>query len=324
MAQAGNATIDTIRDLNTINPGDQQRIADWIEGEVKDLVADVAAKKPEAFSSFRSRMETQFTHNKNTPAFKTQLAAKMATVAVKELSNPATHPTVAAAIARVLVDMEAEDTIPGLLAALKSSASAARFLGARGLAALQDAVSKNKSKLAEVAAALQAAGASEADPNVLSQIYRALAYRGQVVDVIAAYMAILDARLTARRPRPEIADPAELDVYEFFRMPGAVTSLNADQKAQLVQRLAVFLRLDAQRYDTPNLSQSEMIKLERTLEGAEAVLSLIVPGKPAVVAEELGKGGKVLSQVYKWIGDPSTKETGILNAPPWNVPVGAP
>ncbi len=329
-ADPEDAMIDTIRDLNTISAADQTRIGEWAKAQIDKLAATPPAEKQAALNRFTTRFQTQFTNPRNSAAFRTQFATQVAQVAASEFGKTALDGITAWGLARVLVDLEVPETFVGLTACLKSSAPVARYLCARGLALQREAIAKDKAKLGEAIQALHAAALAETDPVALSHLYRALAYSGQVGEVFSAYLSIFDKRLSARRKAPRLAgDGAELEAFEFSRIPSVAGALNAEQKSQLAQRVAVFLRLDGERYNTDVLPAREKAKLESTLESAEAVLMALTGGKSAGIAEELAKGGHerraaVLTQVYRWVGHPTTGETGALNASPWNVPLGAP
>lgn len=316
--------IAQIRSLATLGALEPERVQSWIRCQVDQLIFEVT-KVPADFTKFVGRLDAQFSNPANSPAFKTLLATQLGLVSATELPRPELHPMAGTAIARVLVNMEVVETLPGLLAGLKSKTPAVRYLAARGLNQLKPTLARDKARLAEVVSAIQSAGITEGDSVVVSHLYRALAYPTNVPDVLPAILAILDARLQARRSRTT-SDGGEIEALEFFRSDGVLTALNAEQKNQLAQKLAVFLRLDAHRFAAPDVSSQEKLLIERTLEGLEAVMVLLT-GKPAIIAEEFARGGTdsaVSTAVAQWVGDPSSNQQGILNAAPWNVPVGAP
>jgi hypothetical protein len=324
---AEDAIIDTIRELQTINAGDQTRIANWVQTQVDRLAAGAAGDQNPTVTWLFDRFRTQYGNRKNSPAFRTQFAIQTAQVAASEFGKRDLSRDVAWGLARVLVELEAPETVPAALAGLKCSVPAARYLCGKILLDQRDAIIRDK-KVAEVADALKAAGLAEKDTTVLDTIYRALAYQGQVGDVFGAYLAIFDVRLNFRRGPNVMADGAESGAFEFFRNPQVIAAVSAEQRAQLAQRIAVFLRLDAERYNVPMLGEEERIRLEFMLEAGEAVLAALT-GKPAAINEELQKGGyasraEILAQAYRWVGNGRANEAGTLNAAPWNVPIGAP
>jgi hypothetical protein len=94
--------------------------------------------------------------------------------------------------------------------------------------------------------------------------------------------------------------------------------------------LAVFFRLDAQRYAAAELTNEEIDALERRLTSLEQAVRSIVGGSQggdatkAIATSSHPGRANVLEEVYKWIGHPEKNTQGVLNAAPWNVPVGAP
>jgi len=326
-------TINAIRQLAQISQADQRRIGEWVQVQVDKMAATPDSDRQTASVALRKKFKGQYENQANTPPFRAQLAAQTATVAAAQLSNPKLDPWVAFALARVLVDMERDraETLPGLVAGLKSRHEAARYLCAEGLSAPKAAIAADKAKLDEAVDALKKAALAETSPIVLGRIYLALAHGNQVPAVLDAYLAIFDKRLGDRRGGAVAADGAEVEAFEFFRSAGVLAALNQDQKAQLTSRLAVFLRLDAERYKTTGLDFYELDRLERMMDSVEAVFAELVgaAGKGGKIREELAAGGQdrraeVLAEAYKWVGHPQSKEPGALNSSPLNVPIGAP
>lgn len=326
-------TINTIRQLAQISVSDQRRIGDWVQMQVDKLAATPDSDRQAASVALRKKFKGQYENQANTPPFRAQLAAQTATVAAAQFGNPKLDPWVAFALPRVLVDMDRDrvETLPGLVAGLRSRHEAARYLCAEGLSAPKAAIAADKAKLDEAVDALKKAALAETSPIVLGRIYLALAHGNQVPAVLDAYLAIFDKRLGDRRGGAVAADGAEVEAFEFFRSAGVLAALNAEQKAQLTSRLAVFLRLDAERYKTTGLDFYELDRLERMMDSVEAIFAELVgaAGKGGKIREELAAGGQdrraeVLAEAYKWVGHPQSKESGALNSPPSNVPIGAP
>lgn len=309
-----------IRERTDIGAADQRRIAAWVEGEVQRFTE---------FLPFRQRFDGQYNDVKNSEQFRVQLAAQTAQVAAQRFVKPDLNGNLAHALAQVLTDMNRPETFPGLIAGLESSDVRARYFCAKGLIALHDWIAGGKGRLDQTVQALRETGLAETDPVVLGRVYQALAFPGQVVDVFDAYLALFDKRLTARRGPVVVADGAETYAYEFFRTRAVPGALNADQKSQLVARVAVFLRMDAERYNNPNLKFDEIDRLERALDAAEDILMVVTGAAGGKIRDELSSGGygkraAVLQEAYKWVGNPETGQAGALNTAPWNVPVGAP
>jgi len=325
-------TINTIRPLPQISPADQRRIAEWVLVQVDKLAGVPDSERQAAAAAFRKTFKVQFENPANSPPFKAQLAAQAATIAAAQFGNAKLDQWVAFAVSRVMVDMGGIEASVGLFAGLKSKYETARYLCAEGLSAQKTAIAADKAKLDEVIQVLKTAGLAESSSVVLGRIYLALAHPAQAPAVVDAYLAIFEKRLKDRRGGAVIADGAEVEAFEYFRTPSVLSALNLNlnQKEQLARSLAVFLRLDAERYNTTGLDFYEVDRLERMMDSVEAILvELVGQGKGGKIRDEIAAGGQdrraeVLAEAYKWVGHPKSKEPGAVNTAPWNVPVGAP
>ncbi len=319
--------INAMRHLPAINASDQRRIADWVERQVKKFTP---AEGGIDFTTFRDRFTAQYGHLSNSQQFRLQLAAQTAQVAAKHFGMPNLRAGVAFSLASVLTNMNRLETLPGLIAGLKSSDARARYMCAKGLASQKRLIAADKAKLDQTLRGLRAAGEGESDPVVLGRIYEALAFPGQPAAVVDSYVKLFDKRLALRRGPAVIVDGAEIYAYEFLRIPGVVNALDTGRKSGLVVRLAVFLRMDAERYSFANLHFDEIDRIERSLEHVEAILSSVAGNSEGGrIRDALSAGGHgnrqaVLLEAYRWVGDPNNNTPGALNEAPWNVPVGAP
>ncbi len=323
--------INAVRPLGTIGPGDQRRIGDWVQARVDSLARTPPAERADSAIRFRERFRDQVSRPDNTAAFKQQFPAQTAAVAVTQFANPNLDPFVGRALGRVLLDMAGAETVPAFLAGLKSKDPATRYFCAEGLLSQRSAIAADKDSLDKMAKAIREAGQVETSPVVLGRLYLALsAPANQAGAVFDTYGAIFEKRLQYRRGPVGGADGAENDAFEYFRNSAILGTLSQQQKEQLSRSLAVFLRLDAQRYAAPDLDFEEIDRLERALEAEEEILSSLVgAGKGGNIRDVLNSGGyeqrgDVLTQAYLWIGDAGANQQGALNAAPWNVPIGAP
>lgn len=316
--------IDQIRQLSTIGANDQQRINDWVNAQV-DKFTD--------FNAFRKRIGDQFTNAGNSALFPAALATQTAVVAAARAAAGNMKPDLAWSLAQSLYDMKVPETFPGFIGLLASKDARTRYICASGLSArsVKRAIAADKAKLDQAVATLRAVGSNESDSVVVGRIYEALAFPTKTADVFDAYLAVFDNRLSVRRRPGVVADGAERFAYAFFLQRNVVTALNANQKGELAKRVAVFMRIDAQRFNTPNLAFIEEDRIERTLWAAEELLSgsAMLGGKGGKIRTALQAGGPknsaaVLEEVYKWVGHPTSNTPGALNAAPWSVPIGAP
>jgi len=323
--------INTVRQMASISPGDQRRIADWVQARVDALAKTSPADRTTAAIKFRDRFREQFTHRENSAQFKQQLPAQTSIVAITQFAGPNVDPFVGRALGRVLLDMAGPEMIPAFVAGLKSKDPATRYFCAEGLLTQRNALAADKDALDKTVKAIRESAQVETSPVALGRLYLALSVpANQAAAVFDAFMAIFEKRLEYRRGSVVIADGAENDAYEYFRNSAVLNALSQPQKESLVRALAVFLRMDAQRYNSSELAFDEIDKLERALDAEEEMLtSLVGAGKGGNLRDVLNSGGfeqrgDVQTQALLWVGDAGTNQQGALNAAPWNVPVGAP
>jgi hypothetical protein len=343
---AQDAQINTIRQLAVVRTNDQERIRTWIEDRVAELKAAPAPSRAgglnaTAFRGFRERIDQQLAEPNNTPAFATAFVEQLTAVAQAEFAKPDAGPTVLAALARVLVDADRAEIVPALVSGLTSPVETVRYLCARGLVAQAAAVAQDKARLASIAQAVQQAAVKETSAAVLGRLYEAIAIPSEAGAVFPAFTAIFDARLSALRAGAAKVDAAEVFAIEYFSATGVQAGLDANQKAELVRRLAVFLRIYAQRYndpaiapsadaDAPDVGYYEREFVERSLYGIEGILEAVVgSGKGGKIRDVLGNTGfdghaDVLTETARWVGSADGAARGELNEAPWNVAPGAP
>ena len=325
------AAIEQIRTRRDLSATDTRQIGDWVTARVRMLEGNPGPGNPNPLVPFLKRLTEQYSNTKNTPDFKTQLVVQTSTEAMANFGQANVSSLVSRGLATVLVDFNRIEAVDALLAGLAVNDPGTRVVCVAGLTKLQSAIERDSAKLQQVVQALRRAGASETDPGVRTRIYLALAYENQTALVFDAYMEILDKRLAERRGPAVFMQYAEVELVEFFRLRAVINALSQPQKTQLVGRLAVLLRSDAQRYSAEKLKDNnEKVGLERRLHGIDAILVTVVGGgNGGRIRAELEKGGHeqraaILMEAYKWVGDPDAQTPGALNAAPWNVPIGAP
>ncbi len=326
---SADASVNAMRGLPSISQNDQQRIRDWVGLVVGELAAAKADVQNQASATFRQTISSQATNPGNGQAFRSQFASETAKVAATHFADASAAPIVVVSLARALLDMNAIESVPGLMAGLACKVDAARYLSARAIILQQRAIAADSAQFPLVIQALQIAGAAETSPIVSSRIYRALAFSGQATAVLDAYLAIFDTRLGKRRTS-NTNDGAETEALLYFSDPATLGSLNQVQKTQLVARVAILLRLDADRYNNALLEFVEIDNLERSLVEAETILNgatkVTNGGDITNLLNSQGRTAKDLipAEAAKWVGDATATSQGALNATPWSVPVGAP
>jgi len=319
-AQTEDEMMDTIRARTDIGRSDQERMELWIKGEIAGF---------RSFKAFRQRFQEQFGNARNSQQFRTHFATLTASVAASLFSAGGLKGDTAHAVAQVLVDLNRVETHAMLIACLGADDARARYLCADGLVGLKRQIVADNALVPTTVDALRGAGLKETDGVVLGRIYDALAMPEKLGNVFDAFLALFDKRLEVRRRSGQIHGGPELYAYEFFRAPAVRNALDQTQKTQLVLRLAVFLRLDAERYHTVNLGFDEVDRLERMLDAEEDILAGLAGDSGGKIRQVLSSGGyearsTIPAEAYRWIGDPTSQTPGPLNQAPWNVPVGAP
>lgn len=321
------ANIDPVRSLSAIGAADQRVIADWVQAKLGLLSAEAAQDADAAMLNGRKVFSDLFTRTGNTPAFQTEFAKQTTESFARELAKADLKPAISRPLARILADINRVETLPAILAGLKSVDAPTRFLVARALAALRPAVSADKVQLDTVIAAIKQTSPGETSPVVVSQFYSFLSIPQQAALVLDPMLSIMEKRLALRRTAGMTEDGAELEAYEFFRTSGVVAGLSPEQKSRLGVVLAGMLRFDAERYSLEKLTTTEIEILTRCLDGIESILA-DMGLKGGDIRNELSLGGHerrgdVLKQALLWIGDKDANKPGPLNAAPFNVPLGA-
>ena len=260
----------------------------------------------------------------NSAAFLDALRAAATSVAQTELARHNLEPMVALGLARGLFDLGGTESIPAWLVGLKSSVEAVRYLSARALASapMQTAIRVPRDLPATVAVALKRAGQAEQGAAVRGQMYRALSLLPFSTEVFDAYLAMMDTNLARLRGGAVRIAGAELPAYRQL----ALAMLNTAQEAQLVARLGPLLRYAAARYEVDGVDHREAEVVERCLYFIDELLSAIATGGGTIRAIMNAAGGEaaVKQEVARWIGDADTNTKGVLNDPPYNLPLGAP
>jgi hypothetical protein len=322
--------MDNLRVRAPGGPADEKILNDWIAQELGRLESETCS--PE---DFRARFRDQRTNENNDKAgkFVAALAAKVGDMFGAKLREcDKVAPAVARALAWTLRDFQDTATRRGLEAGLACAKLAdVRYLCAQGFLELQDEIKADPLLREQVLEILRGAGRVETSGLVMQQLYRAMNYDegdGQFAATTAAIVDVMKARLDRRKAHTSglICDGGELPVLALFqdRRPP-----NERLTQQLVAQLAVLLRLDASRLAEADVDEFERIRLVQSIDACETLLTLLVsPSSPAPdIRGAVRKGDDVRAveiqlELIKWIGVEGTP--GVVNAAPWNVPIGAP
>ncbi|UCF34959.1 MAG: hypothetical protein JSV78_06570 [Phycisphaerales bacterium] len=322
--EASHAQLDSIRTLDDIGRADARRINEWVTQKVAELQK---SNDDERIVRFLDAFVAERLNRANTAAFVDAFAEQTAEVAVQWFAQAGSDWQIGMALARVLVDMDRAQAVPAFLAGLASKAQAVRYLSAVGLVGQQNALVADSDLRTRVIDAVKTVGIAETNGTIIQHLYRVIAFDTLAPEVFDAYMAIFDARLTRRRGGAVISDGGEIEAYEFFRKSSVLNALKQTQKEELVRRLAVFLRFDAERYVAPNLNFQEKDYIERSMDGIEAILAAVTGAGGGQIRQRLGEGAApeaLLQEARRWYGHEASDTLGKLNDDPWKVTKGAP
>lgn len=315
-----NPAMEDLRKRTPAGENDRQTIDDWLEAEFGEI-----RSSPGRFRNIVNRVREAAD---TTQPFRDALAERIGLFAESKLAGADLPPGQASELLRTLLDLDHVRTRPGLVAGLKLSQPAGRYLAVKGLRGLRDRLTSDPAQVSAFIDALREAGAREPNGVVAERIYDALALPTPTQEVIAAFDAMIGARIERYARGALFADEAELTGISYL----STINLNRDQSAGFVGRLAMLLRLDIERYVAGLRAQfnpGQRDAIERRVWVTEEFIERAVrpaAGQGGNLREEMGTAAPDVSglimELNNWIGTPQTP--GPLNEAPWNVPVGAP
>lgn len=318
--------LDELRGRPPAGEKDDRVLDAWIQEELARLDEDPTDL--ERAKAFQRRCIAQIANAGNAPEFVARLADRVGALFAPRLADcDKLAPPAARAMAVVLRQFDRAGVIDALEVGLKcESRQDVRYLCAQGFARLRTNIAVNPVLMERALRILRTAGQAETSGMVVSQIYDALSFQSgdRLSDAMEAMLDVLEARIEKRRAA-SVCDGGELTFLGF------VTANRPPNRAltdRLVPLLAVQLRLDVSRLEEENVDEYEKARLLASIDAGEALLTdLASPSAPPNVRSALRKGDDVRMleakiELNKWIGTPNAP--GVLNAQPWNVPVGAP
>ncbi len=318
--------VDELRGRAPVGEEDDRILDAWIQQELSRLDEDPT--NAERANAFRTRFVAQITHSSNSPEFVARLADRVGLLFTPRLAEcDKLAPPVARALAGVLRQFDRPGVMDALEAGLRcESRQDVRYLCAQGFVRLRDNIAVNPVLTERFLRILRTAGQAETSGMVTAQIYEALSFRSadRMPDAMAVMLDIWNARIEKRRAVP-VCDGGELGLLNFVT---ANRPTSRPLLERLVPLLAVQLRLDVTRLEQERLDEYERMQLLASVDAGEALLTqLVSPSAAPNVRNALRKGDdvrmlEVQIELNKWIGTPNAP--GVLNASPWNVPVGAP
>ncbi len=232
----------------------------------------------------------------------------------------------------MLAEMPVPGARDGFVAALASPNAEVRYWGAKGIVLIKARVTK-PAEYGPILTALGSAGASEAEPLVLKEIYAALDFTGVEnfagqADIASALNSIFDARLPALQAggkRSEIDRPAFALAAKIYPKLAS----NVAVQREVVLNLARFLAIDVARYAQLG-PKGGGIALADNAKACESALAAIVSDGGGTAPAEAQRVGALIAAAAEpkavraaldlWIGNSTAP--GVLNGAPWNLNVG--
>ncbi len=332
-----------LENLRTGDPttADNKSFDERIDTEINRLNAVAGGAElvaRQAAMDFVSRFMAQYNNPNNTVAFKEKFAERTSMKIEEQFNRGADlHPVAARAMAQVLSQLGSVSAREALLLGLNSSDQVVRYLCAKGLAKIIDGVSAD-ARLTDVTLnAIADIAAKETNAVVAAALYEAMQYGSDhAAKVLAAILKVLDGRLEIMRASLQSVDGAETPIIQFLMQ---LDGLSSDDKAAIIGRFAVLLRLSVEAYDD---ASSQGDEAESRLDALDQLIALLEDfiettvkpsGKAPDIRSEMAKLSKkdenektvvaaMKIELLLWIGTPQTG--GELNKAPWNVPAGAP
>ncbi len=322
MAQdfSSDPVFDELRRRTPSGQADDETIDNWIKTELSALVA--ADEPVDAGGALRTKLDALMKSDSTSPLFKETFYRRLNLLAKGSLAESPPWPVQSAVeLTRTLAAMGSLETIDALGQAMQSEAGQVRYLAARTLLKMRDAVTQDPNRLTIYVNLLREAGVKEESGVVSEQIYGGLSISGnaEAVDAIAA---ILTARVDKYRNGARFDDSAETVVCEFLQNE----DLSQAKAVEIVQALAVIVRLDIERYAVGRLQHDEQFAIELRVDRCEKLLEKLTrsngEGKLSSGMQSGAVSAELKLDLLEWIGSEST--AGRLNTAPWGVPKGAP
>lgn len=317
--------LDTLRD-SPLTGSDDQLLDACVTAELSALDQAIKQSAPDAaMEAFRTHLLDQAHNAKNKQEFTDRFIERTAQVFAPRLASADTDPLLARSMAGVLLAFDAVQARAALVAGLKSPDATVRYVCAKSLVQLRDAIGADARVARATITALKDACAQERSGVVAGVMYQAMNYAQHPDESTSAMLAALTGRVNRLKQPGVILDRGELPVLAVF----AQMSSNLGPVANdLVRQLATLLRIHVEHYKPKALDLYQRAAIEETIIETESLLKKIVRGsKLPDVTGKMQRGGDTAAidmqiELNRWIGVDQTD--GVLNAAPYNVPRGAP
>ncbi len=318
------AQLDQIRSSNTLTADQKAQIGTWLGEQLRRVESAPAEQKSDAVTGFLTAVEKERLNRESSLAFLEAIAEQGSRIATEKFKTPEVDGMAGFALLQAMSEFGRPQAIPGFIAGLAAAPQSIRYVAARTLAANVGTTAADAKLKADVLAAVRKAGVEETNGFILQHMYGAISFPTMDAETFATFLAIFDARIERRRAGVQRVDLGEISAFEYLARQPIASAMNAAQRSELAGRLAVFLRSHAERLGAANLGEDERHYVAISLIRNEELLKALGVTGGGNVGNVVPDPGPVLSEAFRWVGNPATQASGALNAAPWNVPLGAP
>jgi len=315
--------IDDLYDRPTLAPEDRERIGQWVASRLETM--KVAAQEGNTERLSGTLREVLARIGRASAAFTEELAGQVSTQSIPLITGA--NPVLSRKLAELNGGLDHPRTAEGLLAALQSADVLTRYYAAAGLRRLATRLDLVSVKVLNQ---LEQSVRNEPHRLVRQRMLEAMLLPNRAEESLATVARALLSSLDRLAQAPGAELSAESAFMLRLAEPAAgVRNASQRTRVDLVKSLAAVLSAAVSRDAAGRDQGSDRTEIERLLVNTEAVLRLAVReeigGTPPDVSGLMMSGGPdvaagMRAELAKWVGDQNSK--GLLNSPPWNVPVG--
>jgi len=326
----------TIRQT-TLQSLDRRTVEQWVEFQINQLLTIEDSEVVEkAGAAFYANMVKQYSARNASKEFQDGLARIVSAEFAKDY-KPSTadaklpQPLGVALVLMVLRDFGHPSALPCFKAALTDPKAGPRYVAAKGLAAIRQAISEDD--WTALLSILQQAGTKERNPVALRAFYQALFVdtANRVDGAIQTLLKILELRLLACEQNGKL--PMEVNGQAAMWLAGRAGRINNQAtQNQIVRQIGRLLADAVYTYLNEELEEAQQEQIEKLIRITEGQLQKAVKvrmpnatgfPKPTVIAAVLASGDDrdqkaVTTALAQWIG--SAEKEGLLNQNPFSFP----
>lgn len=312
--------ISTLPAAASLDAAQSQQIEQWAAA----AAAIIQSGDSEGLTQLRSRVATLCSASA-TPAFRDAMADALVKHCGPILG--AGKPAQSQAVVAVVSNTRSSRGVAFLVGALSSNDVGARFIAAQGLSELKGDFGSDTAGTID---GIRQALLSESNPAVAAQLARAIGVPAQP-DASAQGIAELIKRRTDRFRQSGLGDlhPVYSALLALDNIP--LSQIPAANRPPLVAAVADLLEFAVRTaLSNAKLDDKSNDGLERIIDRAEPVLAKLLAGNTPPenlpsVADKMRTGGDekaaaMQAELDKWLG--AGADSGILNSPPWSLPIG--